>query len=497
MLRKFRIVISLLILSIVIFTTYNAYDLSTKNNENIYNRLIQDLYQDTTDFTTWLERKKEIVDTARDFVDNFSIDEVIARSTMNPYLNINNDDQNISQIYIGLADGEFITGGEWIPPEDYDPTSRVWYREAVQADETIISDVYIDRETGDRTVTISSPLYMENGFAGVIAADVFMEDISRWLTDEINRKNIYTYLLDGDGTVILHTLRSGIVGSNIYEDDEFYETFFARKQTFLDFFEEVKHSGQSVRMEYIASGKKTLGIIQQIDDSDWYLAVASYENNDIRNFINMNRRTITFNVLSLVVVLILLRLIINIKNELLQKNQLLTLDNQRDFLTGIYNRRYFNLYMERLWKSSADVTVVSLLMLDIDYFKGYNDTYGHIEGDEVLKSVTRVIENSIRREDVFARYGGEEFTVLLQQVMKEDAEKVAEKIITAVREMNVENIASPLGRITLSIGVASVEPGSSMGVREFSNAADQELYKAKEAGRDRVSASDGIDESTA
>lgn len=492
--NKFRLVISLLILSIIIFTTYNVYDLSRKNSENQYNRLIQDLNSDTTDFTAWLSTKTEILNTAKDFVDNFTLPPLLSRKTLNPYLNINNDDPEISQIYIGLADGEFITGGEWVPPEDYDPRTRVWYREAVEAGKTIISDVYIDRETDDRTVTISSPLYMEDSFVGVISADVFMNDINNWLRNQISGENIYTYLLDSDGTVIVHTLRPNLVGTNIYNDDVVYDAFFARKDAFLAYFEKVQTSSNMVRMEYIAQGNKIRGIIRQVEEGDWVLAVAAVEDLDVFSFIKTNRNSITFNLLMLAVVLVLLQLVNNIKKELEQKNQLLTIDNELDFLTTIYNRRYFNLYIENLWQASESDSEICLLMLDIDYFKGYNDTYGHIMGDEVLKSVTQAINTTIRKQDIFARYGGEEFTLLLEQVSLGDAEKIAGKIVSTIYELNIENSASPTGRITISIGIASTTPGKAIGVRQFTNNADKALYKAKDKGRNTVVVFSGDEE---
>lgn len=485
--KKFRLIISLLILSIIIFIIYNIHDIGNKNSENQYNRLINNLNKDTTDFTSWISNKKEVLNTAKDIVDNFTFDQITVWNTLNPYLNINNDDPDISQIYIGLANGTFITGGQWIPPADYDPRTRVWYTKAVQAGRTVISDVYIDRETGERTVTISSPLYLDSTFAGVISADVFMHDISNWLSSQISGKNIYTYLLDPKGTIIVHTLKPELVGTNAYRDKELYDSFFARRELFLEYFETVKGSSTIVRMEYTAAGKKTRGIIRKIEDGDWYLSVAAVEDHDILDFIKLNRNSFIFNMVMLLIVLLLLLLVSRIKQELEKKNRLLTMDNERDFLTGIFNRRYFNLYMEHLWEQTENSSGTSLLMMDIDYFKGYNDTYGHPKGDEVLRSVAGLINTTIRKGDVFARYGGEEFVLVLNQVSTEDAKRIAAKIVEAVYETNIRHSASVHGRITISVGVASIKQDEKVSVRQFTSRADQALYTAKENGRNRVS----------
>ena len=485
--KKFNLIILLLILSIIAFIFYNVNDLNTKSNENEYNRLINSLNKDTTDFSSWISSKKEIVNTAKDVVDNFSYDEITAWDTLNPYLNINNDDPDISQIYIGLANGHFITGGQWIPPEDYDPRTRVWYREAVEEGETIISDVYIDRETGDKTVTISSPLYLSGSFAGVISADVFMNNISDWLKNNIGRNDIYTYLMDPEGTIIIHTLRPELVGTNIYKDKPLFDSILVQLDPYIGYFEKAKESNQVVRMEYIAAEKKTRGIIRKIEDGDWFLSVATTEDRNIRNFIRLNGKSILFNMMILGVVLFLLQLVIRIKMELENTNKLLTIDNERDFLTGIFNRRYFNLYIEKLWSSLDDRSEISLLMMDIDYFKGFNDTYGHIKGDEVLISVSKTIYHTIRKQDVLARYGGEEFVLVLDQVAPDDVLGVAGKIVEAVYNSNIENSSSPVGRVSISIGIASIKPDEQIDVRQFINRADQALYMAKEEGRNRFS----------
>ena len=485
--RKFNLIILLLVVSIIIFIFYNINDLGNKSRENQYNSLVNDLNEDTTDFTSWISNKKEILNTAKDFIDNFSYEEIVGWNTLNPYLNINNDDPDISQIYIGLETGGFITGGQWVPPDDYDPRTRVWYREAVEAGRTIISDVYIDLETGDRTVTISSPLYMNDVFEGVISADVFMNDISDWLTNKVSGKNIYTYLVDPEGTIIVHTRRPELVGANFYDDKDYFESFFLHRDEFIGYIEEVKNTHQIVRMEYVADGEKTRGIIRMVEDGDWYLAAATIDNRDIENFIRMNGNSIIFNILMLGIVMVLLLLVFRIKQELEIKNLTLMKDNERDFLTGIFNRRYFNLYMDNLWKTADNSSEISLLMMDIDYFKGYNDTYGHIRGDEVLISVTDIINETIRKQDVLARYGGEEFVLVLDQVSLTDAENVAHKVVEAVYGMNIENTASPKGRISLSIGVAAMRSGEKFDVHQFTNMADQALYNAKGGGRNRVS----------
>lgn len=159
----------------------------------------------------------------------------------------------------------------------------------------------------------------------------------------------------------------------------------------------------------------------------------------------------------------------------------------RDPLTGLYNRRYFD---DRLQHEMAFVRRhhrrVSLLMLDIDHFKDVNDTHGHRAGDLVLSCLGGFIQRILRTEDVAARYGGEELAVIVRDVPHDDAMLLATRICNYVRLLEVPWEGQPL-RVTVSIGVATKGPDTiGMGSDELVDGADAALYRAKEAGRDRV-----------
>ena len=200
----------------------------------------------------------------------------------------------------------------------------------------------------------------------------------------------------------------------------------------------------------------------------------------------MDRVSLAFNSALILILLILIYLIVRAKRETDNANRLLRYETEKDFLTGVYNRRYFNLYMEACWKGESAHDKISLLMMDIDLFKDFNDTYGHLKGDDVLKTVTDCIVEHVRKEDVLARYGGEEFALVLDAVDTEVAVQVADKIRQAVYDLAIVNEAAQTGRITISIGVVTVAPMSGITVRETIDQADKALYEAKEEGRNRV-----------
>lgn len=160
-----------------------------------------------------------------------------------------------------------------------------------------------------------------------------------------------------------------------------------------------------------------------------------------------------------------------------------------DALTGIHNRRYFELKLETEWKrESRDKRILTLMVIDIDYFKLYNDNYGHAQGDECLKSLAQLLKSALNRpSDVFARIGGEEFVVLLTDVDVEGAMSVAKKMQSLLKLAELAHVTSPINDfLTISIGIAAVVPGDDTTALGLFKAADKALYSAKAKGRDQI-----------
>jgi diguanylate cyclase (GGDEF)-like protein len=157
-----------------------------------------------------------------------------------------------------------------------------------------------------------------------------------------------------------------------------------------------------------------------------------------------------------------------------------------DGLTGIYNYRHFceRLEMEILRSRRYDVPL-GLLLIDIDRFKSFNDRFGHLLGDEVLKAVARIIRSNTREIDVVARYGGEEFCLILQEIGEDEIGAYAERVRLAVATVRVQVPGADQQGVTVSIG-AAVSKGGVPDAHEFIRRADAALYRAKDDGRDRV-----------
>lgn len=162
-----------------------------------------------------------------------------------------------------------------------------------------------------------------------------------------------------------------------------------------------------------------------------------------------------------------------------------------DGLTGICNRRRFDDHLQRVWQQGTrDQRPVSLLFADLDFFKKYNDRYGHQAGDEALKAVAGVLARHARRPlDMAARFGGEEFAVLLYDANREHALRTADEILREVRELGIVHQESVAGGVlTISIGIACVQPENNRSAAGLLQAADQALYAAKDGGRNQARA---------
>ncbi|CAG36519.1 GGDEF domain-containing response regulator [Desulfotalea psychrophila] len=175
-----------------------------------------------------------------------------------------------------------------------------------------------------------------------------------------------------------------------------------------------------------------------------------------------------------------------LQQQLEETNEQLTLLSTRDGLTGLLNRRYFDeIYQEELQRSLRLGSELSLLLIDVDNFKAYNDSFGHLVGDNALKAVANALCKSVKRHvDRVARYGGEEFVVILPDTDLKGAEHVAERMRNEVLGLQVSHPRNkPQGLLTISLGVSSVIPKADIELNTLLSVADARLYAAKNAGR--------------
>jgi len=178
-----------------------------------------------------------------------------------------------------------------------------------------------------------------------------------------------------------------------------------------------------------------------------------------------------------------------LQKELEEKNVKLEVLSSLDGLTGLFNRRYFDDNLKKEWKQAIRTGAsLSLLIIDIDHFKNFNDHYGHLEGDDCLRKVAQALYEALLRPiDIVARYGGEEFTAILPNTDLDGAVMVARRMMKNVAELNIPHPASPVaGRVTVSIGATTMIPSIDQRATSLLDYADKALYEAKETGRNAL-----------
>lgn len=195
------------------------------------------------------------------------------------------------------------------------------------------------------------------------------------------------------------------------------------------------------------------------------------------------------NTLFITVMLVSLLVVFVVTNNILKIEKGLYELSMVDALTGVCNRRFFDEKIQYEWKRALRTErCLSLLLVDIDYFKKYNDMYGHEQGDICLSRVASTLVSAVHRsEDIVSRYGGEEFAIILPNVDKEGARKISKRLLEKIHDARIPHSGSDVFKyITISIGQASLQPSMSHSYNELFRAADHALYQSKESGRNRA-----------
>ena len=175
--------------------------------------------------------------------------------------------------------------------------------------------------------------------------------------------------------------------------------------------------------------------------------------------------------------------------ELETERNIAQLNSITDSLTGLANRRYFDdVLRKEFYRSKRSGAVLSLIMLDVDYFKKFNDTYGHPAGDDCLRKIGNILQNTTNRvPDIAFRYGGEEFVMILPETEEEGAKILAEQIVQAVQVLAIPHSESDVSQyVTVSIGIVSVSAADSESPERVISLVDEAMYFAKNGGRNRI-----------
>ncbi|OSN24732.1 Phytochrome-like protein cph2 [Pseudomonas syringae pv. actinidiae] len=353
------------------------------------------------------------------------------------------------------------------------------------ADESIhVGSIVESRSTGDMVIPISRRINAEDGtFAGVALATVpvayFQTFFKRMDVDD--KGVIFLALNNGDLLARRPTL-TALVTTNVAKGD-----LFTRYLPQSD-------SGTAV-IKSVVDGVERIYAYRRVSGLPIVAAAGvSYEHVFAPWWAYAFRSMALIGIITFSLVLLgfflyrQIQHLIEAENELSIARAELEIIARTDSLTHLANRRCFDSTLQKEWeRASRNNSFIAIILLDIDWFKQYNDRYGHLVGDDCLVRVSRFIENCVKRPgDVAARYGGEEFVILLPETHLAGALSVAEEVRLSIENALIEHSDSPVGKVTISSGVVAVNAPEKEGYTAALKEADRLLYLAKARGRNCV-----------
>lgn len=454
-----------------------------------------------------------------------SLHEVYGAKPTDSWLLIKISNSNLSKREVFLFDDNLEMTSSKITENDYNPTLRPWYKSAILSNEVIKTMPYAFSHINSNGITYAKQI---DKSGNVVAIDVLIDDFKSIYKEHIKNDYIDIYIFNNNGEII----------SSLKEENQFFKSFFEYKKKNLE--ELVRPTIITfLNKKYIVQ----VIPIKNGDNSEYISIFADYDSILAPYQLQVFNLLIIFTLTALIMVPIIIyfsgiiikpiyelvkeslkikrRRYESIKKvessilevsylssafedmsesihryqnsleeqvkertkELIEKNQELLKLSITDKLTEIYNRAKLDKTLqEEFNRSKRYKTEFSVILIDIDFFKKVNDTFGHQIGDDVLKESAQVLKDSIRLTDVLGRWGGEEFLIISPQTNLEGAVKIAEHINNAIKLYKFKTYPN---KVTMSIGVASYFEDMSK-IEEILLNADKSLYKAKENGRDRV-----------
>lgn len=388
---------------------------------------------------------------------------------------------HIGSIAIIAADGNIEVDSKALTPRAGNFADREYFR-VHQADPhagIFVSAPYVSRlDRGVPTVSLSARLNHPDGsFRGIVRVSVPLTFFTTFFESLDQGEGGVVVLMDARRSVLLH--------HPVWHSREGIERAIATGT-------EVRSVSAGTPSSFIGNlqddGVERLYMVAQVPDEPLFAVVGSTTSSFLASW---RARSLVVGGLALMVCAAIILLAILLRREFIRRATAeadLAFLALTDPLTGLANRRRFDEVIRREWRRTGrTASSLALLMIDADRFKQLNDRYGHTRGDEVLRTLARVIDSCIRRPaDISARYGGEEFVVLLPDTDGAGAFAIAEQIRGAAAGHKGEAGAPDLPPFTVSIGVACVQPSEHGAVEAFIDAADAALYRAKQAGRNRV-----------
>lgn len=491
----------------------NAYAVLREKNRAL-NYYISGYFTKIRNAVDFLSRNQKIVQAA-------SLPPEDQAEVLDLYRSLESADSDINYIYSGYEDGSLLINN-YTPPAGYNPMNRPWYQSALAVEPEITDGIpYQEIKTREWLVSLSRVLLdQQDRLQGVVAIDCSIQQMESMLHRPAdNYRSSYSFVTKPDGEILIH-----------------YNTSLLGKKASTLFGRPVAFDGADSDLSKALAVKGKIAYYSRIDPIGWIVVTVIDEDEILLPIaVRIGFSLLSIGVISLflgwifsalfsrriAVPLIELKQRINgvirgnhravsdynypqneigliardiqklteselyNKNlELQQVNRELEVLSTTDQLTGLFNRRKMQEELRREYQRARRYQRSFILMIfDVDWFKGINDSYGHPAGDRVLEELSELTRASLRTTDIIARWGGEEFLVLSPELDREGGAMLAEKLCSAVGE----SAFSVGSRVTISIGVSEFD--NKLTLDQIISAADRGLYQAKAAGRNRVALS--------
>ncbi|WP_331283477.1 sensor domain-containing diguanylate cyclase [Pantoea sp. LMR881] len=399
-------------------------------------------------------------------------------------------------LFIYDSRGNWVaTSGSYVPAKasNADRDYFIWHRTHDDSG-ILISRVIRSRSTGDLVIPVSVRLNDATGnFAGVALATVKVDYFRQFYSYySLGEKDVLALILADTSVLYIRPLPESFINRSLSASPLFKTALKA------------SDSGSATWRSALDGVERVFGYARL--ERYPLIVTAGYDRDAARaEWISENLVDLALNIALLFIItgmgfFMLRQVRVNVKNQLeltLVRDELTSINHTLqslalvDGLTGLANRRQFDALLEKnLERSAKTGEPLSLIMVDIDYFKRYNDTYGHVTGDQCLRNVGIALKSNIHRsDDIVARYGGEEFAIILPNTGPTDALKVAQRAVQTVSDAGLAHKATsvPGGAVTISAGCGTItargDAGEAAGLKEL---ADNALYRAKRNGRNRA-----------
>lgn len=379
----------------------------------------------------------------------------------------------------GWINGEYLDGAGWVPDDDYVPTERPWYIQTVNSDQKItFVEPYVDAQTNTMMITVSELL---SDGESVIAMDVSLDPIQQ-IIEKISSstEGSLAFIIDKNGTVVAHSDRSQLGMNYMSVSDNFYGTIA----------QNIIVNGQ---MQFdLSTDNNNFSIYVNELEGDWYSV--SVINADIW-YQPLERTIIIFSLILALIVgfLVFVFLRLNAKNQALRhlitrldqeekKGRKLQKLSETDRMTGLYDRANGEYKINELFNYSVEGM---FLVIDIDNFKAFNDTYGHQAGDSVIMAVVDVLRKSFRSSDILIRLGGDEFGVFaISLINQEFGERIINSVFERLESCDIPELNGQ--KIYVSVGAAICTKHNFHSFKELYSIADAAMYTSKKSEKNSL-----------